>query len=187
MAREVALTHGGLADEKGAKSTDNSTSQQCPLRLQTSQPRIHLSAIQNRIDRAVSLTEMCSSIEGDTNPRPASPFTEVPTSVLYDHWANTYDARKGDLVWWWGRKAARLDPAASVVEEGSGDVVLPDGGAAWIDGGPRRPWAPDEVGDLAVVHSETVDGGSLMVLPPPADPRAELAPGDSTTVGAVSW
>ena len=29
-------------------------------------------------------------------------------------WANTYDARAGEPVWWWAVKAARLDDAATV-------------------------------------------------------------------------
>lgn len=59
-------------------------------------------------------------------------------------WANTYDARDGaDPVWWWGRKAVRsgataVGPGGSDADEAAtGDVLLPDGTPAWIDGGPR--------------------------------------------------
>ncbi|MDP9441931.1 MAG: hypothetical protein M3P34_07110, partial [Actinomycetota bacterium] len=53
-------------------------------------------------------------------------------------WANNYDARGGiSPVWWWARKAVRL--GAEVAPDGAGDVVLPGGGHAWVDGGPRGP------------------------------------------------
>lgn len=89
-------------------------------------------------------------------------------------WANTYDARAGDAgtepVWWWARKAERL--GAKVTPGGPTDVVLPDGRRAWIDGGPRQPFAlADEV-----VHYESVELGSLAAVPRPAGPTAPLAP-----------
>ena len=88
-------------------------------------------------------------------------------------WANTYDARDGDPIWWWGRKAMRLGarPAAS----DQGDVVLPDGQPAWIDGGPRGPLDPAAL-DAALVHAESVEAGRLAVAPAPAAPTASLAP-----------
>ncbi|MCU1455221.1 MAG: ATP-dependent helicase UvrD/PcrA [Acidimicrobiales bacterium] len=89
-------------------------------------------------------------------------------------WANTYDARNGQLVWWWARKAARLHEAAAETPEGPGDLTLGDGQPAWIDGGPRRPWSSAELG-AAVVHAESVDVGTLAVVPEPVSPTAELA------------
>ena len=54
-------------------------------------------------------------------------------------WANNYDGRaEGDPIWWWGRKAERLG-ARTLTPDGAGDVALPDGRPAWIDGGPRGP------------------------------------------------
>lgn len=78
-------------------------------------------------------------------------------------WANNWDARRGEPVWWWARKAARLgarEAAAPSRSGGSaGDVTLPDGRPAWVDGGPRQPLD----GPLgAVVHREAVEGGSLV-------------------------
>ena len=52
-------------------------------------------------------------------------------------WANTYDARDGEPVWWWARKAERL--GADATPDGPADVVLADGRPAWVDGGPRAP------------------------------------------------
>jgi hypothetical protein len=48
-------------------------------------------------------------------------------------WANTYDARAGEPVWWHGVRAGRLGAQPG----GPADVVLPDGTPAWCDGGPR--------------------------------------------------
>ncbi|MGB5188288.1 MAG: ATP-dependent DNA helicase UvrD2 [Acidimicrobiia bacterium] len=72
-------------------------------------------------------------------------------------WANSYDARSGDLTWWWGVKAAAL----GATEGGPADVFLPDGRPAWIDGGPRGPIESTE----AVVHAETVSLGRLDPTP----------------------
>ncbi len=99
-------------------------------------------------------------------------------------WANTYDARQGDVpTWWWGRKAERL--GARPVAEGAGDVVLPDGRRAWVDGGPRGPLDPGELG-AEVVHRESVDLGTLRVAPPPGSAQAELAPDQRIAVEAVA-
>ena len=87
-------------------------------------------------------------------------------------WANTYDARadSGSPVWWWGRKALRLAGASSLADTAPGDVRLPDGTVAWIDGGPRRGFAPLAVGGLAVIHRESVDAGSLALVPSSVPP-----------------
>jgi DNA helicase-2/ATP-dependent DNA helicase PcrA len=95
-------------------------------------------------------------------------------------WANTYDARaqdgRSEPVWWWARKAERLGAKATL--DSQADVVLPDGRSAWIDGGPRQPFAlPNEV-----VHSESVELGTLATVPRPTCPTAELAPDQLTAV-----
>jgi DNA helicase II / ATP-dependent DNA helicase PcrA len=99
-------------------------------------------------------------------------------------WANTYDARDGGPVWWWARKALRLGAAAagesdSGAHAAAGDVVLPDGTRAWVDGGPRG----DDLGPAlggAVVHAESVEQGLLTVVPrtgpAPTAPAIDLAP-----------
>jgi DNA helicase-2/ATP-dependent DNA helicase PcrA len=87
-------------------------------------------------------------------------------------WANTYDARAGDVTWWWGVKAARLAGGAVATPDGEADITLPDGTPAWVDGGPRMP-AP---AGLTVVHSDSVDLGSLALVPHDVTPRADLAP-----------
>ncbi len=100
-------------------------------------------------------------------------------------WTNAYDARLGaeHPVWWWATKAIRLgaghlDPS----DDGPGDVVLPDGRRAWIDGGPRGPLAPELLAGAVVVHRESVERGSLAVAPEPRAPAALLAPDQMAAV-----
>lgn len=114
--------------------------------------------------------------------RPPVSITDAPWSLPPDldlpfdrlHgllWANNYDAREGEPVWWWGEKAKRLGAADA---GGEGDVTLSDGGAAWIDGGPR--WSTPEL-PLPVVESGMVDAGFLDPAPSAwPDSAAELAP-----------
>ncbi len=102
-------------------------------------------------------------------------------------WANTYDARGGgEPIWWWGRKA--LKAGASAIDPGAGvpgDVLLPDGTPAWVDGGPRGDPPPgpvpgDGAGDMGagtvVVHAGSVEQGRLDVVPGAVAPTSELAP-----------
>ncbi|MGH9234615.1 MAG: ATP-dependent helicase, partial [Acidimicrobiales bacterium] len=96
-------------------------------------------------------------------------------------WANTYDARGGiDPVWWWGRKAVKL--GASPVEAagdggaGEGDVVLPGGARAWVDGGPRGGVVAADVGGQALVAAGSVELGRLDTVPESVPPGSELAP-----------
>jgi DNA helicase-2/ATP-dependent DNA helicase PcrA len=86
-------------------------------------------------------------------------------------WMNNWDCRGDEPVWWWARKAERLGARPG----GPADVVLPDGTAAWIDGGPRQPLPLD------VVHRETVDLGRLTLARWQAS-AAELAPDQQAAV-----
>ncbi|HEU4320740.1 MAG TPA: ATP-dependent helicase, partial [Acidimicrobiia bacterium] len=84
-------------------------------------------------------------------------------------WHNSYDARSGELIWWWAHKAAaRLD----VTVGGPADVLTADGTPIWIDGGPRQPLDVDEL----VVHHESIELGRLTPVPKPTPPDADLAP-----------
>ena len=74
-------------------------------------------------------------------------------------WANHYDARSGELVWWHGRKAARQAGGSGVRVGGPADVVLADGTPLFVDGGPFAP--PAEVRGFGVVHRWNVEAGSL--------------------------
>ncbi|HEX2564096.1 MAG TPA: hypothetical protein VHK25_09280, partial [Acidimicrobiales bacterium] len=106
-----------------------------------------------------------ASVEVD-EPWRLTPELEVWSDRLHFLvWANTYDARDGEPVWWWARKAVRLGAAAAGgrhagAHGAAGDVVLPDGTRAWVDGGPRG----DDLGTAlggAVVHAESVEQGLL--------------------------
>ncbi|MDH5420219.1 MAG: ATP-dependent DNA helicase UvrD2 [Acidimicrobiia bacterium] len=78
-------------------------------------------------------------------------------------WANNYDGRnEGDPIWWHARKAERIGASPGLTT----DVVLPDGRAAWCDGGPR---GPVDIDDL-IVHRESIEMGSLNTSP--ARPRS---------------
>lgn len=86
-------------------------------------------------------------------------------------WANTYDVRAGDPVWWHGRKAARR--IAGARQGGSADLVGPDGATYFIDGGP-----PDPAGlptGTPVVHRFSAEAGELSPVGHRL-PVAELAP-----------
>lgn len=88
-------------------------------------------------------------------------------------WANAYDARGGQPVWWHGRKAARALGSDGVSEGGPADLIGPDGSAWWVDGGP-----PDLAGPLdgaGVVHRWSAEAGRLLAAVE-RHPDADLAP-----------
>ncbi|WP_426572222.1 ATP-dependent DNA helicase UvrD2 [Aquihabitans sp. McL0605] len=129
-----------------------------------------------RFREPVAITDEPWSLDPDVEPS----FDRLHFLV----WANTYDARSGELIWWWGRKASRA--GAADTPDGVADVVLPGAVPAWVDGGPRRPWPEDLVAGQRVVHSESVELGRAEVAPPPAEPAADLAPDQLGAVAHLS-
>ncbi len=116
----------------------------------------------------------------DPQSFPVEPWTVDPTfEPWFDRlhflvWANNYDARGAEPIWWWARKAERLGAVAT--PDGPADVRLPDGEAAWVDGGPRGPVDLPQAADAcAVVHRESVELGRLTIVPGVCGPRADLA------------
>ncbi|MGH9058092.1 MAG: UvrD-helicase domain-containing protein, partial [Acidimicrobiales bacterium] len=115
---------------------------------------------------------------------PVEPWTLAPDFELWEDrlqflvWANAYDARRhpDPPVWWWGRKAARLGAAVIEDPDAPGDVLLPGAGPAWVDGGPRSPFADRSVAGAVIVHRESVERGRLSVAPALRPPAADLAP-----------
>ncbi len=103
-------------------------------------------------------------------------FTFLRERLHFLVWANSYDARRDPPVWWWGRKAE----AAGAHSGGGADVVLPDGRAAWVDGGPRGP-KPDV--PEAVVHAESVALGQLTSARSGDAALAGLAPDQAAAAG----
>ncbi|MCB0875428.1 MAG: ATP-dependent DNA helicase UvrD2 [Solirubrobacterales bacterium] len=113
----------------------------------------------------------------DEPPHSLSPGLDLPFDRLHHLvWANNYDARGGEPIWWWGEKAARL----GAVVGGSADIALHDGRDAWVDGGPR--WNAPET-DALLIESTAVDSGLLEPIPPrAARAGAELAPDQRAAV-----
>lgn len=96
----------------------------------------------------------------------------TPWRDLLHHfvWSNNYmvvpDEGAGHhptLRWPWSEAARRLG-ARPVESGGLGDVCLPDGSVAWIDGGPREPFDWNSM-ELPVISWETVEEGGLTVVP----------------------
>ncbi len=77
-------------------------------------------------------------------------------------WANNYDARSGDPVWWHGRKAARSFPDHGITEAGPADIVLSDGTPLYVDGGPFAP--PPLPSGIGAVHRWNTEAGSLSAV-----------------------
>ena len=98
-------------------------------------------------------------------------FTLLRDRLQFLLWRNNYDARRGEPVWWWARKAAGLGAQAG----GRADVMLGDGGEAWVDGGPRGPLDRSGLLDRPVVHAESIELGRLRLQPRPTG-----ATGDGT-------
>lgn len=94
-------------------------------------------------------------------------------------WNNNYDARTGEPIWWWGRKAARLAGA----EGGEADLILDDGTLIWVDGGPPDDVDPARLAPATLVRHDAVDEGRLDPVPAWTPPTADLA---SDQLAAVS-
>ena len=76
-------------------------------------------------------------------------------------WANAYDARSGDPIWWHGRRALRLLAGRGVVSGSSADLVGPDGMPIYVDGG---PFPPPAVAEASLVHRWSVEEGELRTV-----------------------
>ncbi|MEX2504439.1 MAG: ATP-dependent helicase [Egicoccus sp.] len=95
-------------------------------------------------------------------------------------WANTYDLRGGQPIWWHGELAQRRTDAGPST---AADVTLPDGRDAWVDGGPRGP-VPG-LGPAALAHRESVGLGRLHPLGD-TTPTEALAPDQLAAVTHVA-
>jgi DNA helicase-2/ATP-dependent DNA helicase PcrA len=122
---------------------------------------------------------------GDEPWRLGPEFDPWPDRLHFLLWANTYDARTDPEapVWWWARKAARVHGVSAPEGDSAGDVRLADGTGAWIDGGPRASFSPEVLEGLGLIHRESVELGSVALVPPPVAPRADLAPDQLAAVG----
>jgi len=73
-------------------------------------------------------------------------------------WSNNYDARAGEPVWWWGRKAERCGATPGDLAD-----VSFNGAPAWCDGGPRQPLAPNVLDGYGVIHRDAIEAGRLTI------------------------
>jgi DNA helicase II / ATP-dependent DNA helicase PcrA len=88
-------------------------------------------------------------------------------------WANGVDNRDPARPTWIVLDAAVAAGARALPPDGPGDVVLPDGSAVWLDGGPVRH--TDPIDGIGVLHAVAVEHGSLR--PPSTNvSSADLAP-----------
>lgn len=89
----------------------------------------------------------------------AAPYTLSPGFTFerewldFVVWANNWDLRGSEPVWWRARKAVRL----GAVLAGPADAVLPDGRTVWCDGGPRGPLDEALGPGSLVVHRESIE------------------------------
>jgi DNA helicase-2/ATP-dependent DNA helicase PcrA len=94
-------------------------------------------------------------------------------------WANTVDARDPERPVWIGLDRAVAAGATALVPggggdgDGDGDIRLPDGTAAWLDGGPVRHVQP--IDGVPVIHTVAVEHGATTV-PSTNVSTADLAP-----------
>jgi len=75
-------------------------------------------------------------------------------------WSNSIDGRDPDHAVWPLAGAAMALGATPQGQYELGDVVLPDGTAVWLDGGPVR--FTDPIDGVAVVHRVAIEHGSLV-------------------------
>jgi len=126
------------------------------------------------VERAVSTERLRAPATCDLPPYALSPAFDLSLERLFFLvWANNYEQRADQLVWWHARKAARRFEAAGVTLGGPADLLLADGTPAWVDGGPGWATAPGE--GTVLLERGNVEAGSLRPVGS-APPAAELAP-----------
>ncbi|WP_336250848.1 ATP-dependent helicase [Stomatohabitans albus] len=102
-------------------------------------------------------------------------------------WANTVDMRfttaeSPEGTWWHTRRALQYQGITAASADQLGDIVLPDGRVAWVDGGPRDACAINQV----VVHREDIERGIISPVGRPVDPEvlASLTPDQQGAIQA---
>jgi DNA helicase-2/ATP-dependent DNA helicase PcrA len=123
--------------------------------------------------RFLTRTRTVYQVDEGLEPPPAGVRDAAVWSAPVDHdfvaeatWAlltrNSVDARDGTRVWALADRAVKLGASAGA----GSDVLLPNGRAAWCDGGALRLWTPDDLGadGAAVIPYETIDAGSLVPI-----------------------
>ncbi|MCU1495849.1 MAG: putative ATP-dependent helicase [Acidimicrobiaceae bacterium] len=123
----------------------------------------------------------------ESDPRPAF---ELGPEFAFDRerlhflvWANTYDARAAEPVWWHARKAVRKWSHLGVQPSERADIVLGDGSHAYVDGGPA--FAPPLADGSQVVHRWSAELGPLAPVRH-GQASATLAPDQLAAVSHVA-
>jgi DNA helicase-2/ATP-dependent DNA helicase PcrA len=113
--------------------------------------------------------ETCRGPVHDLSPRFEFPRERLHFLV----WANNYDARSGEPVWWHGRKAARTFASQGVKEAGPADIEAVDGTPLFVDGGPFGPVRL--VDGIGIAHRWNTEARSLSTVGH-LQSEADLAP-----------
>ncbi|HEY1650958.1 MAG TPA: ATP-dependent DNA helicase UvrD2 [Acidimicrobiales bacterium] len=108
--------------------------------------------------QALREPELCHRPLYDLSPR----FELSRERLQFLVWANNYDARTGEPVWWHGRKAARSFGGDGVRESGPADILRSDGTPLYVDGGPFAP--PPLPCGTGIVHRWDTEAGSLSAV-----------------------
>jgi DNA helicase-2/ATP-dependent DNA helicase PcrA len=141
------------------------------------QAGVERTALVIEIDTEV-LAELARPERAGVAPHEAGPRFEFERSTLHHLLvANSVDATGDVPTWWVLERAIELGATPSTDVRGdAGDVVLPDGSPAWLDGGPVQWRAP--LDGVAVLHRVAVEHGSLVPFGPntAGGSVAELAP-----------
>ena len=116
-----------------------------PQALEETVERLHSEWVERRpvtVELGVEASELQRPVAEERAPWMLGPgYVPLLERLHFLVWANNWDGRRGDPVWWWSRKAERLGARIG----GRADVVTPQGVHAWVDGGPRSP--PGRPGD----------------------------------------
>ena len=170
LGRGVVVSAGGRSPLDGAERLVVGRAVLAdPARLEKTVDLLHRAWAERRpviVELGVETSELRQMVVEQRAPWMLGPgYTPLMERLHFLVWANNWDARNGDPIWWWSRKAQRLGARIG----GRADIMLADGREAWVDGGPRA------LMDIPVVHSQTVELGRLTLQPPDASNRADLA------------
>ena len=170
LGRGVVVTEGSRSPlETAPRVVVDRSLLASPQALAETVERLHSQWVERRpvtVELGVEASELRRPVVEERAPWMLGPgYTPLLERLHFLVWANNWDARRGDPIWWWGRKAERLGARVG----GPADIVTPQGKPAWVDGGPRCPL------DLPVVHAQTVERRRLTLQPPATMSEADLA------------
>ena len=170
LGRGVVVAEGGRSPlETAQRVLVDRSLLDSPQALEETVERLHRLWVERRpvtVELGVEASELRRPVVEERPPwMLGSGYVPLLERLHFLVWANNWDGRGGDPIWWWGRKAARLGARVG----GRADVITPQGAHAWVDGGPRSPV------DIPVIHAQTVERGRLTIQPPATGSRADLA------------